>query len=153
MLQPPIEPTTHSGHSCIAPIISLGHTLVSKYEKLIETWIRYQHKEDPPEDDPDFWSYCDFSDLIQEKPEDAWLIILEILSRDNSETIVEILSAGPLEDLLATHGDGFIDRVEGEARKNPQFASLLGGVWQNAMSDELYSRVRSAWNRSEWDGS
>ncbi len=64
----------------------------------------------------------------------------------------EVLSAGAVENLLGYHGEQFIERVEAEARTNPKFASLLGGVWQSSMSDELYSRVQAVWDRRGWDG-
>ncbi|HUV96794.1 MAG TPA: hypothetical protein VMV98_04925, partial [Acidobacteriaceae bacterium] len=56
------------------------------------------------------------------------------------------------EDLLAKHCEIFIDRVEAEARKDPRFAKLLGGVWQNKMSDAVWKRVQAAWDRRGWDG-
>ena len=125
---------------------------LADFEILISTWLRYQHRNDPPDDDPDFWSFEKLDDLIWKEPEEAWLVILEILRRDTSTPIMEILSAGPLEDLLVRHGDDFIERVEAEALSNKDFASLLGGVWQNAMSDELYVRVKRVWDRTGWDG-
>jgi hypothetical protein len=62
-----------------------------------------------------------------------------------------VLSAGPIEDLLAQHGDAFIDRVEIEARRDPSFAKVLGGVWQNSMSDEVWKRLQTVWDRKGWD--
>jgi hypothetical protein len=79
-------------------------------------------------------------------------MILSIRSRDQSIHIEQVLSAGPLENLLALHGEGFIDRVESEAQRDPSFAKLLGGVWKNRMSDEVWQRVQAVWDRRGWDG-
>ncbi|HEY3147563.1 MAG TPA: hypothetical protein VGJ75_14495 [Dongiaceae bacterium] len=90
--------------------------------------------------------------IVRDEPDRAWLLILEILRRDHSDRILEVLSAGPLEDLLVKHGDKVIDRVEAEARLNPLFAKLLGGVWRNAMAGHTWDRVQKAWDRRGWDG-
>jgi hypothetical protein len=37
-----------------------------------------------------------------------------------------------------------IDRVEELARKNPRFNYLLGGVWKNMMTDDIWFRVEKA---------
>jgi len=57
-----------------------------------------------------------------------------------------------IEDLLSMHGDKFIDRIEAEARTDPSFAKLLGGVWKSQMSDQLWERVQAVWDRRGWDG-
>ena len=90
--------------------------------------------------------------LVRADPDGGWFLVLEVLRLDSSKEILEILSAGPLEDLLAQHGPYVIGRVEAEAKVNPGFAKLLGGVWKNAMSDEVWSRVQDAWDRKGWDG-
>ena len=94
---------------------------------------------------------CEY-DLVREEPEAAWQFILAVLRTDSSSEIQEVLSAGPLEDLLAKHGDAFISRVESQAGKDPAFAQLLGGVWQNAMSAGVWSRVQRVRDRRGWDG-
>jgi hypothetical protein len=53
---------------------------------------------------------------------------------------------------LAQHGDNFIDRVEAMAQSDPEFAKVLGGVWQNSMSDALWQRIQVVWDRRGWDG-
>jgi hypothetical protein len=58
-----------------------------------------------------------------------------------SDRAFAVLAAGPLEDLLAYHGSEFIDRVETEARRNPRFRDLLGGVWRNTITDDIWARV------------
>jgi hypothetical protein len=63
-----------------------------------------------------------------------------------------ILSAGPLEDLLVYHGDTVIDRVEAAAKANPTFAFLLGGVWRNAISQEVWDRICAVRELRGWDG-
>jgi len=75
-----------------------------------------------------------------------------VLDKEPSPKILESLAAGPLEDLLARHGATVIGRVEGEAKSNPAFATVLGGVWQSTMSDEIWERVQAVWDRRGWDG-
>jgi hypothetical protein len=82
--------------------------------------------------------------LPREQPELAWLAILEVLSiigADIKDRRFAVLAAGPLEDLLSEHGKLMIDRVETEARRNPDFALLLGGVWRNDIEAEVWERM------------
>jgi len=65
--------------------------------------------------------------MIDDEPEEAWPIILEILRRNQSFEILETLSAGPVEDFLARHGEAFIARVEHEAKFDENFARLAQG--------------------------
>ena len=75
-----------------------------------------------------------------------WQFILEVYKRDLPDKVVAVLAAGPLEDLLAKRGVDFIDRVEELARKDPKFNQLLGGVWRNTMTDEVWQRVQAIRN-------
>jgi len=90
-------------------------------------------------------------ELCQDEPDSALQFVLEVLRRDHSDKILEVLSAGPLEDILAKHGERMIEQVETEARSNPLFARLLGSVWQNEMSDPDWRRVQAVWDRRGWD--
>jgi hypothetical protein len=120
-------------------------------QNLINTYIKYQKiDEKSKEADELFWAFMEMNELIKENPELAWLLIKKILETDNSIKIIQNLSAGPLEDLLVYHGDQFIDRIEAEAKNNPDFAKLLGGVWKNEISDENWERINKVCNRS-WD--
>jgi hypothetical protein len=75
-----------------------------------------------------------------------WSFVRTAYQRDLPDRVVAVLAAGPLEDLLAKRGTEFIDRVEELARKDPKFNDLLGGVWRNTMSDEVWQRVQSIRN-------
>jgi len=120
---------------------------------VVRDWIALQHAEEgSPEYERLLDAHESVSDLVEEKPDLGWLFILEVLKIDSSTAVRETLSAGPLEDLLTQHAVQMIERVENEARSNPQFASLLGGVWKNAMSDDIWERVQKVWDRRGWDG-
>ena len=93
--------------------------------------------------DPRFASLMEFDRLAYESPETAWELILDVLNRDQSEHIVGMLAAGPLEDLIEYHGPQFIERIETTARKDPAFRHALGGVWESN-SPEIWARVESA---------
>ena len=75
--------------------------------------------------------------------QDCWDAILEILSRKPADTVIGVLAAGPLEDLIQYHGPDFIDRIEAESRRNPAFRRLLGGVWRSS-SPEIWARIEKA---------
>ena len=82
-------------------------------------------------------------------PEDAWRVILAVLSLKPNANIIGILAAGPLEDLIEDQGAKFIDRIEDEARRNPAFRHLLGGVWESG-TREIWTRIEKARAGIRW---
>src|SRR4051812_26659984 len=83
-----------------------------------------------------------FKHAPRDEPEAAWLAIVELSRQALSDDQISLLAAGPLEDLLAYHGEAFIDRVEKEARVHRGFRHLLGGVWRNSISEPVWVRVQ-----------
>jgi hypothetical protein len=83
-------------------------------------------------------------DAVHDAPEVAWAAILQILDRELTEEQISILAAGPLGDLLAKHGSKFIERIECEAKKNPHFNYLLGGVRKSEIANDVWERVQNA---------
>ncbi len=122
-------------------------------EDLVRAWLALKLVErDSAEFKAHFWAYRRMSYLTRYLPQKAWRLILLILSSDQSARIMGRLSAGHLEDLLARHGAEIIPLVEAEAKRDPSFAKLLGGVWKNRMTDEVWDRVQKVWDRRGWDG-
>ena len=80
-------------------------------------------------------------DASTDEPELAWHAILELLKRELTEDQEALLAAGLMEDLLFWHGAAFIDRVEAEAKINPQLNHLLGGVWRREMPMAVWERI------------
>jgi hypothetical protein len=78
------------------------------------------------------------------EPEMLWRFILEVHKRETSPKVVAVLAAGPVEDLLSEFGDTYIDRIEDLAQKDARFKWMLGGVWQDGMSEELWYRLQKA---------
>src|SRR5580698_8218370 len=82
------------------------------------------------------WAAEKIWDMERGEPESLWTIILLIHSIALEDPVVlENLSAGPVEMLLVHHGD-----------------KLLGGVWKNRMTDEIWARVQAVSDRTGWDG-
>lgn len=97
------------------------------------------------------WAEDLMFDITYENPKQLLEIILVIIHRDPPNEVVEILAAGPLEDYLAKCGEEVMSKVEEQAKRDKKFRGLLGGVWQNAMSDNVWARVQACWDRSGWD--
>ena len=119
---------------------------------LADAWIAYWlAPKGSQERQATAWA-TDLYELEYEDCETLWQLILTIHSKNQSSQIQEVLAAGPVENLLAKHGDRFIERVELQAQQDPQFARLLGGVWKNTMTDSIWLRVQRVWDRHGWDG-
>jgi hypothetical protein len=80
-------------------------------------------------------------EIIQKAPELGLEFVLSVLATRPDEEILGSLAVGPLENLLAFHGTAMIEKIEEEARRSPQFCSLLNDVWQNKTPDEIWQRV------------
>ena len=83
---------------------------------------------------------------------DAWQAVLAAVADARAKPYLGTLAAGPLEDLLSYHGNEFIERIEAEARGSPEFAWVLGGVWQSTMAEDIWQRVQGVWDGRGWDG-
>jgi hypothetical protein len=107
-------------------------------DDIAEGWIAAQEQ---------WWAWEAMDRACRSEPELAWKLIATVLSRTESEKIVENLGAGPLEDLLANHGDKFIDRAESLASRDLKFRQCLSHTWQNNMSSSVWARVCRATGR------
>jgi hypothetical protein len=86
--------------------------------RLANDWIAYWEHEFRTGKFPPSSHTDDLDEAVYDKP--------EIASNPDWVKLVEVLAAGPVEDLLREHGPAVIDRVEAEARRNPAFNNVLG---------------------------
>ena len=96
-----------------------------------------------------FWSFMIMDDLVEDFPEEAFEVIKRILDTDDADEVVGPLAAGPIEELLCSHGLQMIDAIESEARRNPKFNHALGGVWESDSLPEVWARVQAV-RKSIW---
>ena len=142
---------------CGAVYITLG-VMVTPFpiSKLVDEWLIWAAWTTDPknegQDNPDLVGFDEFDWVVREHPEHAWQAILATVSDPRAKPHIGTLAAGPMEDLLSFHGEAFIDRIEATALSNPNFAWMLGGVWQFKMSEEVWRRVQAVWDRRGWDG-
>ena len=114
-------------------------------QRLIQAWIEHHKAQRASGKVPDatFWAWEKLDTICDRDPNLCFSLILEILAVDKSEAVIENLSAGPLEDLLVRHGRTVIERIETEAKVNPDFRLLLGGVWRNTIKKDVWKRVQA----------
>ena len=114
--------------------------------QIVNAWIAAEDAErGSPECESNWWVVEQVMDWsLEREGEHLWRFITAAYQRHLSDKAVSVLAAGPLEDLLAKQAPEFIERVEELARSDPQFNYLLGGVWRNAMTDEIWQRVQAA---------
>jgi hypothetical protein len=116
---------------------------------LIEAWIKLQEMTDKlGEDSPEVqnlrWAHIDLDDACTRAAMRALAAIRRILDSTTNESVLSILAAGPLEDVLARNGPEIIVDVETSARQDPRFRWLLRGVLRNAIDDDVWKRVQQA---------
>ena len=95
------------------------------------------------EGSPYFWAFVKLYDLVRDEPEHAWRTIEEILRMDSCDAMLAYVAAGPVEDLLVHHGAEFIERVEEQAGRDPIFRKMLGAVWRNKISEDIWKRLKA----------
>ena len=60
----------------------------------------------------------------------------------NTDIVLSNLAAGPLEDLLSYHGAEIISSLEAEAQVDNRIRWILGRVWRNDISQDVWDRIR-----------
>jgi len=81
---------------------------------------------------------------VCDEPETAWVAIEEIIRADSTDRMLAYVAVGPIEHLLIRYGDEFIEQIEQSARRDPIFRKMLGAVWRNLISEEVWRRLKAA---------
>ncbi|MCB2115460.1 MAG: hypothetical protein KDE00_03975 [Rhodobacteraceae bacterium] len=115
---------------------------VRSIEALVPLWLA-DNREERDEDDYPWSALCVFE--LRNYPDLTWSFVQKALSGAETVWQVIMLAAGPLEDLIADHGETVIDRIEHAARHSPRFRFALTGVWpQGNQASPVWARVEAA---------
>jgi hypothetical protein len=119
--------------------------LVSAYIERYEQRVRLTSENVfvEQQDLPNLWVELKFQELGRDDPSLLWNLILCVLSRTKDVSVLSILAAGPLEDLIEDHGGAFIERIEFRAETDADFRDLLHGVWRSS-TPEIWNRIVAA---------
>lgn len=114
---------------------------------LVDAWIHrheFIHAEQiKPSEDKLFWAWEEMTDMVFNRPEEAWSIILELIAHAPSNRVLADIAAGPLEDLISRYPEQFIGRVEEQARRYPRFRLCLTGVWYgNDLPEDIRDTIK-----------
>jgi len=110
-------------------------------ETLSNEWIAAESVEFKKGDEL-HWAIEYVMDLsLDDKYQELWSFIKCTYSKDLPTQVEEIFAAGPIEDFLAGAGEKYFDEVSSLARRDSKFKDLLGGVWQNGMSEEFWQKI------------
>ena len=115
----------------------VASALAPDEEAVVASWFVYNAK---------FWSWDALRELVEDDPEAAWQAIEMLVGHANGEDLLGIIAAGPLEDLLAEHGERFVARVEQRALGDDRFRACLGGVWLDPerIPEDIVRRLHDA---------
>jgi len=127
----------------------------SEIRKLASDWIAYEKKHEPERgttreerlDEVAFEIVLKLMELVDDDWINALAICAEIARQSNDPWILEILGAGPLEDLLE-RGHEVLQPFLAEAKANPSFRQALRHIWPRSDAD-LWRRFEAVRDKLE----
>lgn len=131
---------THSlGRMEHSELLRLADAYIERYAKRFE-WGPDQVLR---ERELNWWAWEEFERLTHESPDEAWEAILAVVERTGDEYTLEMLGAGPLEDLIQYHGPAVVERIERRAQTDNRFLGVLQCVWRSSTPD-VWARIEVA---------
>ena len=117
------------------------HLSVEDWHQFAVTWIAELNGR-PADDGEDIGQKVVLMNFTA-SPAQQWVFLQAAMAAVKSEDDLSAIAAGPLEHLLAKHGDEYIGVIESQARLSRHFALAVAGVWRNTMSDDVWLRVQN----------
>jgi hypothetical protein len=113
-------------------------------EQLARVWVEQTDK--PFKDHDDNWrAFQDYErDLVESDPDAALDLVIAVLKTETNPFLLSVLAAGLLENVIDMP---VIDRIEREAKADPRFLELLGGVWYSRKPDAVKARLDAILSR------
>jgi hypothetical protein len=116
--------------------------------ELARAWVE-QHSKSNKDRDDNWHALRDHeSELLKSNPDQVIDLILEILKIEQQQSLLGLLAAGLLEDVISMDT---IDRIEREANADDKFRWLLGGVWYWNEPEPLKARLDAIVQGRHWD--
>jgi hypothetical protein len=110
------------------------------YEQLIVAAYFEHFKTNNPEL---LWAWDEVHVIARPDAEKSWPLVLALINAAPDDVSLAYVGSGPLEDLLADHGEIAIDRVMDAAAHQPRFRQALAGVYRVRLSDAVWERIAS----------
>jgi hypothetical protein len=85
----------------------------------------YYLDSDFPETSEYAWAYLEVNEVVFDKPEVCWDLILALINAAPSRGSLLNLGAGHLEDIIKLHGNKILDRIKHEAYANRRLRAAL----------------------------
>ena len=109
--------------------------------EIAAVWIDYQSRPHSPKqdalEDPSWWAVDAMMGLSRDNPLRALEICFQIARLSARPEVLEMLGAGPLEDLLSEDPTLF-DALVFEVTSNPRLAEALRSVWKSTIPDDVW---------------
>jgi len=112
----------------------------SRSAELAREYLRHYAAGNPQ--DGDWTAWDEINKRVREAPEEAWPVVLHLVSQAEDDAALAYVAAGPLEDLLKHHCPDVIERVERQARTDSRFRHCLAGVWVTLSDKKLEARLK-----------
>ena len=135
--------------SCAATLMAMHPSITEQ----ADAWIALQRYRDDDAPNDVFQQGFRLNDFAYDDPVFALSVIRDIVSRyaepelfteaqTDAKQVLSNLGAGPLETLLAQNGEQVITELEALAKTDRRFRWVLGSVWQQGMSEDLWGRIQ-----------
>jgi len=110
-------------------------------ERLAEIVEGYVRAPSPPDDDEEEDWWWALNDLVNKSPEQAWIALLRIISREEDGVDLSQLGAGALETLISSHAEELLEQIETELESNPRFVRAFSSCYLFDLSETTLSRL------------
>jgi hypothetical protein len=114
-------------------------------DEVVEGWIDFESRPHGLDEDwvrdRSWWAVEAMMVLQQHDPIRALEVAFQIARSTASPKVLEMLGAGPLEDLLSEDST-LIDAVAIETMSSPNLRTALQSTWQNNMPDDVWRVVQ-----------
>ena len=113
----------------------------AEIRELAEGWITKPEREWSTDDDALYG-------ILHREPDRALATIFAIMQLTEDQEVLGGLAAGPLEDFLGVHGKAYLEVFKTLALEQQQLREVLDGVWQGAMSKDVWHQIETLKQRS-----
>jgi hypothetical protein len=121
---------------CVHDIPAVRNLLLLDPVRIAHAYLK--HSRQPP------WLFGWVGELCQRHPVAAWPLVCTLVDVATNDEELAFVAAGPIEDLLRTHGPEMIERVEAQATASPRFRRALSGVWRTTIPRSVWDRMTAA---------